>query len=312
MIYIKKMLGKIISMRIIVKEAIRSVRFMDSGKSIEVLLLCHALEKGMGINNVKPGYGLDKAARLISLVLSLQAQRKTDKYIFRESCSVIKVFLEYQKNEGFNVTDLEDQFKKIEISKDKYLPAGYLNIGKENFLQGMECNFEKLILSKHTLRMCSDESVSKKDFQTAVRYALKAPSACNRQPWKVFYSLDKTKNKSLGELVPGNKSFSADIPYYCVVTVDRSLFGSNEVYQWYINGGIFITYLTLSLHSIGIGSCIFQYPDFYKTEAKIRKLLCIKKKSEVIVAIIGYGKYPDEAKCIEAARKPVDEVAIEF
>jgi len=293
-------------------EAIRSVRFMDSGKSIEALLLCHALEKGMGINNVIPGYGLNKSTKLISLVASLQAQKRTDNYIFRESCSVIKAYLEYQKNEGFDVKDLEDQFKKIEISKDNYFPAGYLNIKKETFQQGMECNFDKLVLSKHTLRMCSKELVSKKEFQTAVGYALKAPSACNRQPWKVFYSLDKTKNKTLGELVPGNKSFSADIPYYCVVTVDRSLFGSNEVYQWYLNGGIFITYLTLSLHSIGIGSCIFQYPDFYMTESEIRKLLCLKKKSEVIVAIIGYGKYPDEAKCIEAARKPAEEVAIEF
>lgn len=81
--------------------------------------------------------------------------------------------------------------------------------------------------------------------------------------------------------------------------------------RWYLNGGIFVSYFTLALHSIGIGSCIFQYPDFFESLGDIRKLTDMSS-SEVVVAIIGYGKYPDKAKCIVASRKSVEDISKVF
>ena len=118
-----------------------------------------------------------------------------------------------------------------------------------------------------------------------------------------FYTTDDQKNCAFSALIPGNKSFADEIPYYGLIVADRNYFASVEA--------IFITYLSLAFHSIGIGSCIFQWPDFYQTDSNARKL-CGVKKSEVIIAAIGYGRYPNEAKCVVAQRKPVEDISSEF
>ena len=67
-----------------------------------------------------------------------------------------------------------------------------------------------------------------------------------------------------------------------------------------------MSYFTLALHSLGIGSCIMQWFAFYKTEKQLKNLLEIKN-SEAIIAIIGYGYYKDKFKCICAQRKSTNE-----
>lgn len=158
------------------------------------------------------------------------------------------------------------------------------------------------------MRTYSADSVTNEEMLHAIDLAKRAPSACNRQPWHVYYSFNSDKIDAIRNAVPP-QAFLKDTPYFCVVAVDKSLFGPSEINQWFINGGIFISFFILALHHLGIGSVVLQYTLFNKTEKGLRKALDIKDTDEII-AVIGYGKYPDEAKCICAQRRPNEEIAI--
>ncbi len=310
---LKHVLGKerrkLTALKIARQEVNMAKKYVE-GTVTNTLLLAHALEKGMGIQNVKKGYGIKKANDLCDLLFELKREEKIhDTYAFQEGLAVLWAYINYQETEGVDVGEIKIKAKKLGAST--ITSAGYRVISNEELTRGTDTDFGTFLESKHSVRKMSEQEIAKDEIETAIQYAGKAPSACNRQPSKVYYSLDKEKNKALSKLVPGNKGFSGDIPYYCVVTADRTLFGSNEMFQWFVNGGIFVGYFVLALHYLGIGSCVFQWPAFNEQEDSLRNLINADEK-EAVIAIVGYGKYPDEAKCICAARKPIDEVVSVF
>lgn len=286
-------------------------RSVKNNNEAEILLLCHALEKGMGVRNVKKGYGKEKAVKLIEILATIKDAEGMQSYAYCEGVAVLKAYIDFQNACNENIDNIINLFDSYGFRKESDYAAGFVELSKEELEKGEKFDFYEFVKSKHSIRMFSPEPMSQDVFREAVKCALCAPSACNRQPCKVYYSLDSEQNRILGKMVPGNKSFENDVPYYCVIAVDRSFFGEAEVFQWYMNGGIFVTYLTLALHAHGIGSCIFQWPDFYETEAKVREHIGMKE-AEAIVAVVGYGKYLDKTKCICAQRKSENDISRVF
>lgn len=292
---------------------INAIKYMRSvngsaSKDLLALLLCHALEKGMGIPNVKKGYGKEKTEKLIGILLKMAEDKHTDTYTFQECLAILKAYFAYQESIDVDVSELKAKANPLLSRYSTKYSGGYRVIEKDELLTGTKIDFERFILSRHSMRTYSDEPVSKEEFLKAVSLAKRAPSACNREPWKVYYSLDKEKCKQIAAAVPP-QSFLDGIPYFCVVTTDKSLFNAGEINQWYINGGIFLGYLGMAFHSCGIGSCIFQFPIFSESASKLRSDMAIPKNEEII-AIIGYGKFADSAKCICADRRLDEDIAI--
>ncbi|MEY8356616.1 nitroreductase family protein [Lachnospiraceae bacterium 54-53] len=300
---------KLKSRKVAMKELAAASKNLSGGTVTNTLLVTHTLEKGMGIQNVKKGYGIEKAVSLCGFLKELKDAKQDNTYAFKEGLAVLWAYIVYQESEGIDIKVIKERAEKL--GKSSIKNAGYKIIPRNELQRGINIDFEALVFSKHSVRSMSKEQITETEINDAIRYTVRAPSACNRQPSRVYYSLDPEKNKALARMVPGNKGFSEDIPYYCVITADRNMFRGGEMFQWYVNGGIFVGYFVLALHSIGIGSCIFQYPQFSKNETQLRSLIHADER-EAIIAIIGYGKYSDEAKCICAERKPLSEVAEVF
>ena len=137
-----------------------------------------------------------------------------------------------------------------------------------------------------------------------------ATSPCNRQPVKLYYSMDHDKNKIISKIIPGNIGFENEIRNFLIVTSSKNYFSLQEYNQWYVNGGIFLGYLRLALHILNLGSCIFQWA-LYADEKQLRAI-CTIPQSEVIIAIIGIGHYANESYCIKAQRKSTEEYISKF
>ena len=67
---------------------------------LSILLLCHSLEKGMGLEEVRKGFGQEKAKALVSV---LDRTQDIDSYEFREGMSVLKAWLEYSESQNVDV-----------------------------------------------------------------------------------------------------------------------------------------------------------------------------------------------------------------
>ncbi len=274
----------------------------------QMLLLCHALEKGMGIPNVRKGYGKEKAKTLIAMLKEAQNKGNTEQFYFQESLSILAAYFEYQQSNNVDVSDLLISAQPL-LKDFKYeYKGGFETFSSIEFKSGMSFDFESFTKSRHSMRSYSSDAVTKEEITRAISIAKRAPSACNRQPWKFYTSLSKQEADKIRNCVP-KQNFLDGVPYFGIVTVKHNMFAEHESYQWFVNGGIFTGFLVLAFHQVGLGSCIFQYPVMYEKGRELRTILSIPS-NETIVAAIGFGHYPEQAKCICADRKRNEEIII--
>lgn len=287
-------------------------KYSDSWK----LVTAHSIEKGLGLPDASPGHSGHIVLQLLDKLLS-EATKCSDSFAFMESFSVIAAYMNFQQQYDTKSfpkyrTILEKYEKLISIvGKDyeedavKTCRAGYTLYKKEDLLPSMD--LDHFIGNRHSVREYAPDPVKTEDIKRCVKTALMAPSACNRQPSKVYFTCRSDMVRKIDDLITGSSGFKGQVPNYIVITTDRAAFSNEEMYQWYINGGIFTAYLSLALHNIGIGHCIMQWKAFYKTEKELKDLLGIPD-TEAIIATIGCGYYKDKTACLESQRRNADEI----
>lgn len=278
---------------------------------LSILLLCHSLEKGMGLEEVRKGFGQEKAKALAE---ALDRNQNVTSYEYREGMSVLKAWLEYSESQNVNVSHIKEKYNKILTEK----PYKENNAGIKVYSPQAEmCSCEdqqsikKFIRNRHSVRSYKKEKVSPEIMQEVLELAVCAPSACNRQPSKVYWTSDENTVAKIDKCVPGNKGFENVVPNWAIVTTDRKMFGKMEMLQWYVNGGIFISYFVQALQVYGLGSCIFQMPITFHSIPEIRKLANIPQ-NEAIVCMVGFGYPKEEIKHIMADRRKGKEIGINF
>ena len=269
---------------------------------LSILLLCHSLEKGMGLEEVRKGFGQEKAKSLVGV---LDRNQNVDGYEFREGMSVLKAWLEYSESQNVDVHLIREQFERIASVKSyKENKAGmeFYSPQKDVYERVDVQSVKNFIRKRHSVRCYKKEKVSSEVMQEVLELAVCAPSACNRQPSKVYWTSDEKTVAEIDKCVPGNKGFENAVPNWAIITTDRKMFGKMEILQWYVNGGIFVSYFIQALQLHGLGSCIFQMPITFKSIPQIRKIANIPE-NEAIVCMIGFGYPKDEVKHIMADRR---------
>lgn len=282
-----------------------------NGIELDLLLLSHSLEKGMGIPRPRSKFGYKKAVRLLELLEEyLKYGYNTQTYAFNEGASVLRAYLSFTDNE---VSTLYSRYKIIEESTVTKYAAG------PSICQNMNELYEKIDLeqinyflrSRHSIRSYEKKIVEDEVIYKVLDLASTAPSACNRQPIKVYITTDPKIVMRISDIIPGNQGFEDEIINWAIVVADRNMFAPGEALQWYINGGIYLSYFIEALHAYNLGSCIFQIPIVHSATSKLRDLVAIPN-NEAIIAAVGFGYPSKENKFLAASRKPVEEVWVKF
>lgn len=296
--------------------AFRNKKYDSIYEEARILILAHSLEKGMGLPNVNIGYGKDKAQKLCDALIKYnKIMPSNTSYTFIEGIGIMKMYIRFQKDNGVVIDDIQKKYDSLynkltneQKEKIEKYKCGYEIIEKRMFLDDIKkADFERIISTRRSVREFTDAEVKKKDVLEAIRLANYAPSACNRQPIKVYFTLGEDSSRKINDNISGNKSFTQNVKNFAVITADRAYFSGEEQYQWYINGGIYLAYFIESLHVLGIGSCVMQWFAFSKNEKKLKGLLGIRN-SEAIIAVVSLGYYAERFKCICAQRREVDEM----
>lgn len=282
----------------------------------ELTVGVHSLEKGLSYKNKKKGFGESKAIQqLNSLLHYLKKGYPCNNYAVFETIAIIKAYLAYKNSVGEANNEIEQLFQQsltyLDDDVKNYCLAGVDIIKKEKLVCQNQGDIRSLFLNTRSIRNY-DKSIpiTEDEIRSAISLSRMAPSACNRQPVKVYYTMDVDKNKQISKIVPGNRGFEDEIPQFLVVTAAKNFFGLFEYNQWFVNGGIFLAYLRLALHTVNLGSCIFQWA--IRSDEKALRKLCNIPQNEAIVAVVGIGHYAEESYCIKAQRKSVDEYISKF
>ena len=287
-----------------IKKVRADLKLLHKGQkpSYDLLQLSHRLEKGLLIQNPKPMWGWEKAYRIVELL-----NTNSDEFSSVTANAVLSAYL-CEKSKSPNQ---EDRHKYAEfMQKTGYRPIAFDNIGgtitisKPVFSESEQTVIRRLFDTRHSCREFANRHVSDKDIEEAVRMALRCPSACNRQPFHV-YVIDPAKlAKQLGR---SKLQYEGD--HTLVITGDVRAFTSGELLDWIVSPSVFAGYLTLSLHSLGIGSCVVR-KDLVK-HSKYNEAVRVvtgMDESECVVLEMFIGYYKDKYVAPVSNRKAVSDV----
>lgn len=282
---------------------------------VNLLLLAHSLEKGMGTNTPRRGFGIEKASKLIDEINAYVAriEQPVTRYVYNEAMSVLGTYIQFTVDSGVEISALTAAYQKIlELYGVEMLSAGYTVVDTDALYKSVDTESALgFMSSRHSIRSFENRPVSETEMDKVLETASLAPSACNRQPIKVFWTNKPDSVSRISEYIPGNKGFEDAIPNWAIVAADRTMFGEQEVLQWYVNGGIYVSHLVQAFHAHKLGSCIFQIPIGLDCMKEIRKVAGISDHYAIVCAVgFGYPKWT--VKCLAATRKPVCEYGVHF
>ena len=231
---------------------------------------------------------------------------------FKNAINVLERYTEFQKKLGYSNDVLNAELEKYRNVLDPAYSCGITEVNKEELLNKNKGDFKELFLNRHSVRQFSDMPVDYEKVRAAVKLAMKAPSACNRQTAKVYFIRDKEKNKKIGKIIPGNTGFESEVQNYLIVTSTRAGYTTAaERNQMYVDGALFAMSLILSLEYYGIASCALQGSESKRVVEPIKRLAEISDE-EVIVLYIAIGNFKDNFQVAVSKRKELSDVLAEI
>ncbi|WP_245961403.1 nitroreductase family protein [Thalassotalea euphylliae] len=151
---------------------------------------------------------------------------------------------------------------------------------------------ESLFKQRRSVRWYENKPVELDKLQQAIEMASQAPSACNRQPFQFYTTVDQSKAAELSSIAMGTTGFADNIPALIVVVGDLSSYpAERDRHVIYIDGGLASMQLMLALETIGLSSCPINWPDIEVCEVKLAKKLNLPAHLRPIMMIaIGYAQ----------------------
>ncbi|MBR4344806.1 MAG: nitroreductase family protein [Lachnospiraceae bacterium] len=254
--------------------------------------LYHTIEKGLSYENYRAGFGRNNIETLIKAIKNyLNDFNDVNRYFYRTAISVLKRYVE--KNFQYGLKD--DVLKKV---IDRFPGNANDDGGEMTFVPKTKeelekMNFRELMEDRHSIRHFSDKPVKTEKIVEAIKIAQHTPSACNRQGWKARIIANKSVIKNVLANQNGNSGFGQEIDKLIVVTSDLSYFNHDrEVFQAFIDGGMYAESILNALHYSHIGSVPLSASLSCAQESNVRKILKMKD-SEILILFIGAGNYPD-------------------
>lgn len=266
--------------------------------------LYHAIEKGLSYENYRAGFGKSNVDQLIALMEQFAEKFGTDAFCYRTALCCLQEYV--RKNKEHDFSDAETEQKIASLKGNANEVGGTISFVPKTKEELKALDFEAFIKDRHTIRHFSGEKVELEDIKEAVRLAQFTPSACNRQGWKTHIVQDKAVLKTILENQNGNRGFGQEIDKMLVITCDLNAFAyGREVYQGYIDGGMYALNVLYALHYMHIGSVPLSASLSATQEKNVRAVLNLKE-SEKLVMFIGVGSYPESCLTTRSERREAE------
>ncbi|WP_353108392.1 nitroreductase family protein [Salinisphaera dokdonensis] len=178
---------------------------------------------------------------------------------------------------------------------------------EESWLISSHEFFFDLATQRRSVRWFEDQPVPRSTIDKAIEIAASAPSACNRQPYKYLVFDDPSLVGEIASLPMGVKGYEHNIPALAV------LIGKLRAYPFprdrhviYIDASLSAMTFVYSLESLGLGTCIINWPDIPELESKMESKLSLGP-DERVVMLIAFG-FPDKSAYVPSSVKQPLEV----
>lgn len=271
--------------------------------------ISHALEKSMAFRNRNPSSGWANALELIEV---LDQTRISGPATFQRDASeaVLRKFIELPESREQAISrEISGRLGQTSGAGSAVNAAhGRRSLAKADLAKGVLADPEAFFLSRASIREYVDDIPSSALIERAVRLSMSAPSACNRQPWSVYYTVDPAIRDAALKFQSGNRGFGHQIPCLLVVAIDqRAFMPGQERYQHWIDGGMFAMSLIYALHSLGLVSCALNWSQSPSRDLAFRRAFQIADQDSIIMMLaVGFPK--EESLACASERRPLPDI----
>jgi nitroreductase len=277
-----------------------------------LMTTAHALEKGLAIQERRPGFGKAKCHELMEDTLRFQRLFGPDP-VCLYVMDVVERVLDYHGSTGHTDTSLVAQFKSLKTAINQPQTSfdergGLLPVRKQEILASAPSDPFRFFASRHSVRQFAEGKISEASIREAVRIAQRAPSVCNRQSCRLYYSTDPATIAVALAHQNGAAGFGEKAAAVFVATSELGAFNrAGERNQGYVDGGIFAATFALGMHALGFGTCFLNWSATARRDRKLRRALGIPD-SEIIITLLVGGCLREEFAVAASPRLPLDDV----
>ncbi len=269
----------------------------------------HTIEKGLAYVNYRAGFGKKNIDALLqSMENYVAAGHDKNVFFFQTALSTLSAYIEKNRQFGVENKELEQRVNLLGHSGNNV--GGVLQFTPLSSDEIEKLNYKEFVLDRHSMRHFSSDPVEISRVKSAIELAQHTPSACNRQGWRCLIISDRGVMKNVLKNQNGNEGFGQEFDKLLLVTADLRCFNSDrEVFQAYIDGGMYAESVLNALHFEHIASVPLSASLTKEQESNVRKILGLYD-AEVLILFIGIGNYPDVCQTTRSERKPVTDIQV--
>ncbi|MGQ7375954.1 nitroreductase family protein [Streptococcus suis] len=249
----------------------------------------HNLEKGLThVDDMRKGFGQSAMSDLFNALdeyLKKGFPINDNRYL--TAVSVLNKYVERHRELNYPIPEIESKVSTYPLPQ-------FVNSGTflYEYQDSSQKNFKTLLETRHSIRDFGNIVILKEDVMAAIELANRAPSACNRQPCKVYLVEEQELIKKLLSIQGGLNGNASNIQFLLLITSDKALYRwDHERNQNFIDGGIFSASLLYSLESFNIANCPLHCDLTITSEKKVRDILQISD-SEDLINFVAVGSFP--------------------
>lgn len=269
----------------------------------------HGIEKGLTMGDFRAGFGRDRL---------LNALQGAEDYIKKYGLNnvqihhIAKVVNDYKLCHEAIGYKLDDTFsQKIDHFLSHFDCADksdiQINCTKGSYFSENHADFAEFSKSRHSCRDFDDTPIDIAKIDNAIRLAQSAPSACNRQPTRVYILESKQKIADVLSLHGGNRGFTHKIDKLIMICGYIPCYHTTERDCVYTDCGIFAMNLLYALHYNEIGACILNWSMTPEKDKKCRQIVPVPEE-EVICSLIACGNVPETFKVCNSGKKNLESI----
>lgn len=168
--------------------------------------------------------------------------------------------------------------------------------------------FKQLCEQRRSVRWFTNKPVDRALVEQAVAAARQAPSACNRQPFSFHLANQPELARTLGNIAMGTAGFAHNFQCLMVVVGDLSAYPyERDRHVIYIDASLASMQFMLALETLGLSSCVINWPDVEHYEKQMEAALGLTAYQRPIM-LIAIGHADDDGMIPFSQKKSAKEL----
>lgn len=272
----------------------------------------HRLEKGLLMKPRRPVFAKDYILETVNVYRKIVAEPMRSKESSLDSLNWgYDVLTDYFEAVGSDpvVDRAREIFAKCPPPQSDCAPTKRRRVPYLRNLEEQPVTYEQLeqlAIKRRSVRFFEQKPVPRELLDKAFTLAGLSPSACNRQPFRFLVYDDPEIVETVASLPGGTIGFKHNIPVVVVILGTWDAFYSEkDRHVPYIDGSLAAMGFSYALETLGLGACIFNWPDIEAHEKRAERVLGLKGYERPIF-FMGVG-YPDpDAMVAYSQKRPLD------